>query len=308
MASPSPRRPHPKACASTSKGVAKVTGGRLDADRQKSARRFCVPTPKSPPHFRKLGHIHHQSGLLHRFERQPARTCRGALRREGKPAKSSPVRLQLPGRPMLLGRWSLAVLTQKHRWTRESVSEKAKSEKDLSAGHHGETGRSLNVGHVLPVDGTFTLWRKVSGIFWFDFLWRGRLHAARFFGMESHGQFVCRLRVGWLLVSMCVTVRLLLWFLPCFPEVVVWKASLVLYSARGWTRKIFCFPIWALITGDRQASARSAAYPFFILRGVGASQLQQRSRSVALGACFFRFERLACVGDHWSQLVARCEA
>ena len=33
--------------------------------------------------------------------------------------------------------WRFAVLTQKHRWTRESVSEKAKSEKYLSAGHHG---------------------------------------------------------------------------------------------------------------------------------------------------------------------------
>ena len=88
-----------------SKGVAKVTGGRLDADRPP------LPVPT------------HQTGLLQRFERQLTRTCRGALQQERKLAESSPVR----GRSMLLGRWRFAVLTQKHRLDKR-VSFRKKSE------------------------------------------------------------------------------------------------------------------------------------------------------------------------------------
>ena len=113
------------------------------------------------PHFRKFGHLHHQTGLLNRFERQLTRTCRGALQQETKLAESSLVRFQLQGRSMSVGRWRFAVLTQKHRWTRESVSDKAKSEKYLSTGHQGETERSPNEGRVLPFGKFVTLWRKV---------------------------------------------------------------------------------------------------------------------------------------------------
>ena len=129
MASPSFCRPLPKAGASTLRSLKGGRKSHWSSSRRRQAKvwlRLPVPTPKS---LLPLQKARRRSSPVHRLERQLTRTCRGALWREVKLAKSSPVRLQLPGRPMLLGRWRFAVLTQKHRWTRGSVSEKSEERK-----------------------------------------------------------------------------------------------------------------------------------------------------------------------------------
>ena len=168
-ASPSPRRPPPRAGAST---LWSNNGGRKG--RWRSSRRsqpkarspVPVPTPKSPPPLQNARQLASPARPVPPLKLLCAERRHGALRPEEEVAEISQVRDQLQSHRMFLVQWQSEVYNQKHRWTKESVSERAWSEKRLATVHHGETGRNFNVERVRSVDGSLTLRRWASGAFW----------------------------------------------------------------------------------------------------------------------------------------------
>ena len=80
-----------------------------------------------------------------------------------------------------LAKWQSEVFNQTHRWTKESVSGKARMERRLVTVHHGETGRNFNEERVLSVDRADTLRFWAAGAFWCDSLSCARSHVAKLF-------------------------------------------------------------------------------------------------------------------------------
>ena len=214
-----------------------------------------VPTPKSPPPLQKA-----------RLLASPARTVpplQASGRRTASRSPSAGVEWgRLQSHRMFTVKWQSEVFNQKHRWTNESVSEKARSEKRLVTVHHRETGRNFNVERVLSVDRAVTLRRWASGAFWCDSSRFERSHVSNIFGSESGDKFENCSRCCRQLVSLCATVGSFCSFvLPCFSPWLQFGrcgssfARHVDGRKRSYVAACSQVSFRSLITGVRQASA-----------------------------------------------------
>ena len=194
----------PQLCRQST-GVAKVTGGRRRRRQAKVRSPLLVPTPKSPPPTSE------NSATF-----TPDRTSPSIRATSLQELVAEPFSRKGTSRSLHQCHYDSRVaaccsaggerFSLRNIDGQESQFQKKRRAKNTSA--QVTMGRQEGVSmrsEVLSFGKFFTLWRTVSETFWFDLSSRERLHAARFLGMESHGQFVCGLSDGWLLVSWRVT-------------------------------------------------------------------------------------------------------
>ena len=74
----------------------------------------------------------------------------------------------------------------KYSWIKESASGRARSEKHLEIGHHGETEIRVSMVRVSAADRFITILYETSGAIQAGSSWVGRMLVARFFLVWNH--------------------------------------------------------------------------------------------------------------------------
>ena len=141
--------------------------------------------------------VHRRPGFLHKFKQVLSEQCHEVLRWWEKPAKFSQLWDQHRAHLSQIDMWHSGTQKQKCQRARGSASEKARNERHLENGHHGETGARVSAVQVLATDHLTNIFGKRPGTVRAGSLWFGRMHVARVScGPRTKPHSIARLTVG----------------------------------------------------------------------------------------------------------------